>query len=360
MGKYQNLVVIIPAYNPDEKLLNTLKLLKDAGFTKIIIVNDGSRNMCLPIFEEVRKMGGALLEHSINLGQGRAYKTAFNFFLKAFPDEAGVIQCDADGQHSIEDIVRCADLLLQYPEEFILGVRDFNNNEVPFRSRFGNKCTNVVFKYLCGINVRDTQTGLKGIPRKLIPYLMETPGERFEYATCVLLEVKKRNVFIRQFNIKTIYINGNESSHFNPVVDSIRIYSVLLKYIVGALSAFIIDIILFTLFLNMFKEVSYKNYILLSNYLAKFFSCAYSFIINKKMVFKDKSKYSTTLVKFILLCIMQATISSFSVNRLYFIFEWNETIIKIFIDSLLFFVSFKLQQKWVFKQGREENADQNS
>lgn len=123
----------------------------------------------------------------------------------------------------MEDINRCAELLRRNPDKFILGIRDFLDKSIPFRSRFGNSCTSWVFKFFCGLDLKDTQTGLKGIPASFIPTLMETPGERFEYASSVLLKTKRQGVEILQFPIQTIYINGNETSHFNPLLDSVRI-----------------------------------------------------------------------------------------------------------------------------------------
>ena len=352
----ERIIIIIPAYNPDEKMLKTLTEINNAGFKNIIIVNDGSKNECKEIFEKTEKlfseynMDGTILKHSVNLGQGRAYKTAFNFYLEYFPDSIGVIQCDADGQHHIEDVCRCAELLTENPDSFILGERDFNKEGIPFRSRFGNKCTSLVFNLFCGIKIKDTQTGLKGIPRSAIKYLIETPGERFEYATSVLLEVKKRSIPMKRFDIKTIYINDNESSHFNPLMDSIRIYSLLLKYIAASLSAFVIDIVFFALFISIFKNVFMGMYIIAANYSAKVLSCTYSFFVNKKLVFGKKGNMVLSMVKFVLLCVVQASLSSFIVNQLFHVLNWNEVLIKIIVDSILFFVSFEVQQHWVFKQ----------
>ena len=65
---YNKVVVIIPAYNPDSKLLDLLKSLQGEGFQKIILVNDGSREESLPIFEKAEEMlqnslrGGGIAE----------------------------------------------------------------------------------------------------------------------------------------------------------------------------------------------------------------------------------------------------------------------------------------------------------
>ncbi len=230
-----------------------------------------------------------------------------------------------------------------------MGIRDFAGKAIPFRSRFGNQCTNFIFKVFCGLDVKDTQTGLKGIPTSFIPTLMETPGERFEYASSVLLETKKEGVEILQFPIKTIYINGNETSHFNPLLDSIRIYSLILKYLMSSLSSFIVDIVLYSIFISLLREAFEEYYIVIATYLAKIFACTYGYIINKRYVFQNRGKTSVATIKFFSLCIIQSTFSGFFTRGFVLISDWNEVLCKIVIDTVLFFVSFQLQNRWVFK-----------
>lgn len=78
----KDIVIIIPCYNPDKKFINFLDDLYGAGYTNIIVINDGSRTDTRLLFEEaVLKYKCVLLSHSVNLGQGRAYKTGFNYYL---------------------------------------------------------------------------------------------------------------------------------------------------------------------------------------------------------------------------------------------------------------------------------------
>ncbi len=352
-----NVTIMIPAYNPDEKLISFLEDLDAAGYHQIIIIDDGSEKDTKHYFIEAsERFGSKIVYHSVNLGQGRAYKSGFNYYLSethlggVYQNSIGIIQCDCDGQHHIEDINRCAELLSKNSDKFILGVRDFSDKSIPFRSRFGNKMTSFVFKLFCGMNISDTQTGLKGIPKSFIATLMETPGERFEYASSVLLETKKQGIEILQFPIKTIYIDGNETSHFNPLLDSIRIYSLILKYLMSSLSAFIVDIIAFSFFLTLFKGLN-VNYIIISTYMAKIISCTYSFFVNKNFVFDNKGKFFQTIIKWIILCVAQAIVSGFSVNGFVGITKWNEVLCKVVVDMILFFFSFQIQNRWVFKNG---------
>lgn len=360
--KLDRVCIMIPAYNPDEKFIKFLKELKNVGYKKIIVINDGSRNETRHFFQEaVDNFGCELVTHSINLGQGRAYKSGFNHYLarcrdgNGWTDTVGIIQCDCDGQHIVEDVNKCADLLLANPDKFILGVRSFSEKSIPFRSRFGNNCTNFVFRVFCGLEIKDTQSGLKGIPTSFIPRLMETPGERFEYASSVLLETKKAGIDILQFPIRTVYINGNETSHFNPLIDSIRIYSLILKYLASSLSAFIIDIVAFSVFLTIIKNWAPVNYIMVSTYMAKVISCGYSFVINKNLVFEHRSKGFSTVIKYLVLCVIQASLSGIFTKSLVGWLHWNEVLSKIIVDTFLFFASFQVQNRWVFGKNGNKN-----
>ncbi|MBD5470231.1 MAG: glycosyltransferase [Lachnospiraceae bacterium] len=346
-------VIMIPAYNPDEKFLFFLGKLKESGYKKIIVIDDGSVEEKKHFFDEaVENYNCALVSHSINLGQGRAYKSGFNYYLsktkEEYKDTIGIIQCDCDGQHCIEDVNKCLELLNNNPNKFILGVRNFSDKSIPFRSRFGNKCTTFMFKAFCGLDIEDTQTGLKGIPCSFLPDLMETQGERFEYASSVLLETKRKGIEILQFPIETIYINNNETSHFNPLRDSIRIYSLILKYLLSSISAFVVDIIMYSIFLALFKELYPQTYVIISTYLAKIISCTYTYMVNKKIVFENHSRKMSIAIKFAILCIIQSTLSGFLTNGIVMWLGWNEVLSKIIVDTVLFFVSFKVQDRWVF------------
>lgn len=76
----------------------------------------------------------------------------------------------------------------------ILGVRDFDQSNVPSKSRIGNKLTSLGFRVLIGLSVSDTQTGLRGIPNPLIDLSLSIPGDRFQYETAVLIETGKVSV----------------------------------------------------------------------------------------------------------------------------------------------------------------------
>ena len=351
MSYKKNVAVIIPSFDPDDKLLKVVSDLNLAGFENIIIVNDGSKDSTAIYFDKARKIANCrVIFHSVNLGKGRALKSAFNFILTECPDITHAVTIDSDGQHSVEDVENCCEAIEKNTDTLILGTRDFSKKttNVPFRSRFGNIFTKKILQLFCGINITDTQTGLRVFSRKLMQKFMTVPGERFEYEMNMLLFAKETNIKINEIPIKTIYIQNNKTSHFNPLLDSLKIYATISKFIISAIASFIIDITIFTL-LNKILCGKISSYVIISAYLARAVSSLFNYFINKNTVFKNIGSYSKTLTKYIILCVVQITLSAFSTQLLFNTTHINPTVIKTIVDVLLFLISFKVQEGWVFK-----------
>ncbi|MBO5623497.1 MAG: bifunctional glycosyltransferase family 2/GtrA family protein, partial [Butyrivibrio sp.] len=335
--------IIIPAYEPDDKLIGLMDNLVSAGLSPIVVVNDGSDKRAYGrIFDEVSARGAVVLDHAVNMGKGRALKTAFNYCLNEYPDIAGVITADSDGQHTASDIKKCMDALVQNPEKLVLGVRDFDESGIPARSVFGNKTTSRVMKFLTGMSISDTQTGLRGISAEFMKFLLTEKGERFEFETNMLLSTKDLGIEILEVPIRTIYLEENKSSHFNPIKDSIRIYAVFLKFMFSSLSSSVVDIALFSVFCALFRNVPVAiGYIMLSTILARVISATYNFLINYKVVFKSGSNSAKAAFKYILLALFIMLSSGALVSFFHgFIPTSPEFVVKIPVDCLLFLVSF--------------------
>ena len=180
--------VIIPSLNPDDKLVSVVDSLVKKGFEDIIIVNDGSDSAHLWPFEKVGSYSQCtILTHEVNKGKGRGLKTAFEYCLKNRQGYDGVVTVDGDNQHRADDIYNCCEAMVKN-DKVVLGVRRFDGEDVPFKSRFGNNMTSMVFKVMCGLNISDTQTGLRAIPYRYLDTFCNIEGERFEYETTMLLE----------------------------------------------------------------------------------------------------------------------------------------------------------------------------
>lgn len=352
----KNILIVIPSYEPDERLIKLCNDLYDNDLNEIIIVNDGSSKEYDYIFKEIQeKYNCKILEHKKNLGKGRGLKNAFNYILTHYNDVIGCVTADSDGQHSVKDIQRLMKELENNPDDLILGCRDFNKENVPFKSKFGNKITKNILALFCGVKVSDTQTGLRAIPKKMMQDLLDTEGERFEFETNMLIESKgKYN--IKEVRIETIYDSKeNHSTHFNPIVDSMKIYKsifkVFFKYIFASFSSFAIDILLFDIFCKLIGGVNQSYYIIVATILARIISSIYNYVINHKLVFNSNQQIKKTAIKYFLLVILQMGLSAILVQALFNIANnCNETLIKILIDTILFFINFFVQKMFIFKK----------
>ncbi|MFC7533255.1 glycosyltransferase family 2 protein [Actinoplanes sp. GCM10030250] len=220
-------VVLLPVYRPGKALHDLVTELLAEGFeaARTIIVDDGSGPDAESELAVMRLLGCTVLQHPSNQGKGIALKTGFRYAVTAHPG-LDVVCADPDGQHHATDIRRVAERAGQ--GHIVLGVRAFDG--MPARSRFGNTITRALFRAATGRGVSDTQTGLRVYPSALLERLCAVPGERFEYEMNVLLEAARTGHRIEEVRIPTIYVDGNSSSHFGSVADSVRIYRPLLQY----------------------------------------------------------------------------------------------------------------------------------
>jgi glycosyltransferase involved in cell wall biosynthesis len=233
-------ILLIPAYKPAQilpSLVKSVLAMKEHPICGVLIVNDGSGPLYEPIFQELRESGRVeILTHACNLGKGAALKTGLNAALVKWPDAVGVVTADADGQHATTDIITVAQELARFPDALILGVRSFRSG-TPFRSLFGNSLTRQVFRLATGKSITDTQTGLRGWPRTACLSALTVPINGYDFELECLLRTTHE---LREVPIETIYIENNKLSHFNPILDSMKIYFVFLRYCGSAVIAAIL------------------------------------------------------------------------------------------------------------------------
>ena len=345
-----DIFIIIPSYKPDKEIMwQFLKLLKQR-FKKIIVVNDGSGEEYNDFFNQIEnKEKIVVLKHYLNFGKGRAIKTAFNYILNHKDNNTiGTITADCDGQHKVEDIVKCAEKLRKEPNKLIIGTRNFDESHVPIKSRYGNKLTRTIIKIFVGMSITDTQSGLRGFGIEVMKKVLLTKGERYEYETNMLIDCKENNIDILEIPISTVYINKNSLSHFNPIKDSMMIYKIFIKYIISSISSFVIDLLLFALLVKMIPEFKVWEItdIVIATIIARIISSLYNFFVNAKIVFKNQTKKS--MIKYFILVIIQMFISAFVVSKLFELLKIDSTLIKLCVDTVIFVINFIIQREWIF------------
>lgn len=343
----ENEAIIIPAFKPTQDMIILINNLQSLNAKFIIIVDDGSGQQYASLFAKAEEMGCIMVPHGVNQGKGRALKTAFNHIIANLPHIECAVTADADGQHTAQDILSCAAALRNDYNALVLGCRNFNQKDIPPRSVFGNKLTRSAMKSLCSVSVTDTQTGLRALGRSFMIRLITLKGERYEFETNMLLETNRGEVKIIEVPIETVYINNNEGSHFNPIRDSIKIYAILLKFVAASIASSVVDISMFAIITSAIKPLT-EMYVPLATVGARIVSAIFNYFINKNVVFENRKSTVFTGIKYLILCIVQMTASALLVMGIYSVLPLSETLIKVVVDIVLFFISFQIQKTFIF------------
>ena len=269
-------VILIPSYEPDDKLIKLVNNLKKEKLD-IVVVNDGSGKEYDNLFKEIDKKS-KVISYNTNKGKGYALKRGLEYIKENYKNYI-VVTMDSDGQHSVKDAINLSNYAENHLDELVVGKR-IRSKKTPLRSKIGNGITMLIYELTTGVKVYDTQTGLRAFSNNLMDFMLNVDGNRYEYEMNVLLQAPSNNIKIKEIEIETIYIENNKSSHFNTIKDSYRVYKEIIKYSLSSIISFIIDYILFTIF-------SLLTTVTLSNIFARIISASVNYTINKKVVFKS-------------------------------------------------------------------------
>ncbi len=333
--------ILVPAYKPDSRMYDLARSLRRHEYS-VLLVDDGSGPAFASLFDEALSLGCRVERHATNLGKGRALKTGINAILNAAPGLTGVITADADGQHTCADILRIADVMRQNPDCLVTGARVFDQ-KTPKKSRWGNRITRGVYRFVTGVRCSDTQTGLRGLPARALSEMMKLPGERYEYEMNVLLKLRLLKLALVEVPIETIYVDNNRGSHFHPLRDSFRVYAVILRYLLSSIVSFFVDYSLYLLLLHAFSLPPWLCYAT-----ARVVSSTVNYTINRAAVFGKKAD-RISLLRYYALAAALLVVGSTLVDVLSGLLGGGAGWIKIPVDTLLFLLSYIVQRDYVFR-----------
>jgi glycosyltransferase involved in cell wall biosynthesis len=340
------IIFLIPAYRPSALFCDLLNDLRNKSQVPIVVVDDGSGSANNELFQRAAEVPGVvILRNAVNLGKGAALKHGMNHVLVNYPDCVGVVTADADGQHASGDVLKVASELRADSTDVIFGTRDFGR-DVPFRSKLGNVVSRYVYRFLVGINLSDTQTGLRGIPRRLMELSLSIRSNRYEFETEQIIIAKTAGFKFRELPIQTVYIDDNSSSHFNPILDSFRIYFVLLRYALSSVATALADFLVFYILTVNGMQV------LGANMSARAVALWIQFMLLKKYVFKSKAGLSV-LIAYIAYVFFSGYVSSVMQG------QFTEHVInapllaKVMVESVIWIFNFMFLRDIIFRRWSE-------
>lgn len=344
-----DVAILIPAYKPDERMVPLICALREKGFERIYVVDDGGGEAFRPLFDEAQKMGARVLSHPENRGKGAALKTGLSQIISE--GACPVITADADGQHTPEDICAVASAMAEAPEALVLGTRD--KKQMPPRSRMGNTITCAVLGLLSGLWIDDTQTGLRGIPAQALKQFARLEGERYEYEMNMLLRARETRMKVVQVVIHTVYFDNNQGSHFKTVRDSARIYALLFRriarYIGSSAVSGVVDFGLFTLL-----HVLVPDILIVPVVGARVISALINYLINREVVFKSRAGRQSLGAFYLLVAVVMML--SYLIIRLLTGLGVPTLVAKVLADGILFVLSYNVQHRWIFRDRVDSEA----
>ena len=164
----------------------------------------------------------------------------------------------------------------------------------------------------------------------------------------MLIGARTQALGILEQPIRTIYIGRNESSHFNPLTDSLKIYFVLFRFLLSSLLAGLTDLIVFTLTYRATGNLIFS--LLLGRVVI---GSVINFGLNKRFVFHNSARIYAPLLKYYVLFSVNALISYLCIQTLHNRYGINVIYAKVMVESLLFVASFSSIQRALIFSPRE-------
>ena len=363
------MIALIPAYEPDAKIIDLTKELKDRRFD-VVVVDDGSGPDYADLFERLSR-DATVLTHKENRGKGAALKTGLEYIGKymAYTEsvltgtgtetvsgrDAVIVTADADGQHLPEDIERVAEIAAARPSALVIGSRALAG-DIPARSRFGNTVTRHVYSAATGVKVHDTQTGLRAFHRSMIPRLLKIEGERYEYEINMLMQLASEGVPIIEERIETVYEDNNSGSHFKTFRDLFRVYKEILKFSASSLSSFAIDYCMYAALLAATGAAGIANGLIISNIGARLVSGAANYTLNRKLVFRSRAGFAKSALEYVVLAAFILAGNTIVLSTLVGTLGMNSLLAKLITEIIFFVISWTVQKYVIFFKENEESA----
>lgn len=363
-------IALIPAYEPEGKILGLTDELIEKGF-EIVIVDDGSGPDYAELFEELSQKT-IVITHRENRGKGAALKTGLGFINKymAYTEtiltpsgadtvsgkDAIIVTVDADGQHLPDDVLRVAEIAAAKRDALVLGSRELKD-DIPARSRFGNTVTRYVYSAATGVHIHDTQTGLRAFHRSMIPRLLDIAGDRYEYEINMLMQLAAEGVPIIEERIETVYEDNNSGSHFRTVRDSFRVYKEILNFSASSLASFAIDYSMYALLLALTGAAGVANSLIISNIGARLVSGTANYTMNRMLVFRNRTGLAKSAAQYFLLAVFILAGNTIVLSTLAGTLGINSLIAKFITEVIFFTISWIVQRYVIFHTETDECED---
>lgn len=206
--------VVIPAYNEAKCIFEVVsgisrELSRASLSFLIVVVNDGSGD---DTASKASDAGATVISHILNSGSGSATATGLSYAEQEGCQSAATM--DADGQHNPKDVVKGILLLQTNRQDLLIGSRLIDSQGMSLSKRLGNKGLSLLTFMLFGVNVTDSQSGLRVFSRRALSQLRwKTSG--YEFCSEMLWRARQLGLKIGEYPIQAIYTDYSRSKGQN-------------------------------------------------------------------------------------------------------------------------------------------------
>ncbi len=211
----RELAAAIPAFQAAASVGEVVRRTRQV-LGEVLVVDDGSSDGTAAA---ARAAGAEVISHPANRGKGAALGTAFRALFER--GRAAVVTLDADGQHLPEEIPKLIEAA-RAGADLVLGTRDHLFGEMVRRRRVANRLSSWAISWAAGRPLADVQTGFRLYTRRLLE-ATGFPESRFEAESAVVVRAARLGLVIVAVPVRLGFADGRTTSHFRPLVDSLRI-----------------------------------------------------------------------------------------------------------------------------------------
>jgi len=195
--------LIVPVYNEEKVITKVLRDLQSKAQSNnylIIVIDDGSTDKTLERVQSLKKI--VILRHLINRGQGAAVRTGLTYARRVGCNYA--VTMDSDGQHDTMDVLKLAKLIQNSEYDMIVGSRLIDSKGMPWYRIAGNKFLGTITFLLFGVNVSDSQSGMRALNASALDTL-HFSSNRYAFCSEMIWQAKRAGLKTGEAPIKAIY-----------------------------------------------------------------------------------------------------------------------------------------------------------
>lgn len=331
------MVILMPVYNPDERIVNYVKKLKENNY-QVVLINDGSKSEYHSLFEKMVH-DCKIISYPFFKGKGYAIKKGIHYIKEHLQDKKGIIILE--NEYDLMHINHIRTLINK------------NSQKMCVVHHKGKRFLTKLFSMIYNQKFIDVDSELFAFSMNYIDQMMVVDENCYEVQS--LIQSVQNNQEIEEIQLE----NKQEPFHLKNKTIQIMyvIFLHLIRFISSSIISSVIDVLLAWILLDILKLWMTNDFwrIALSSLIARILSTIVNYVINKKYVFKGKNNSKQTAIRFLVLTVVITVLSTLFVYAASSLHIMSEKLAKPVGDLLLFLLSYSAQTKWVFKNNESKN-----